>query len=95
MRGYFKGFIYALKHANQGLIEVISVLFPDVEARNYARRIYNNFKNMEGFQGQAMCLTYWKAAKATFPRQFEEAMSAMRSLSESTKAWLCDKDPRT
>ncbi|PPS12743.1 hypothetical protein GOBAR_AA07901 [Gossypium barbadense] len=32
---------------------------------------------MEGFQGQVMCLTYWKAAKATFPRQFEEAMSAM------------------
>ncbi|PPS10164.1 hypothetical protein GOBAR_AA10493 [Gossypium barbadense] len=49
---------------------------------------------MEGFKGQVMCLTYWKAAKATFPRQFEEAMSKMRSLSESAEAWLCDKDPR-
>ncbi|PPD74333.1 hypothetical protein GOBAR_DD28738 [Gossypium barbadense] len=50
---------------------------------------------MEGFRGQAMCLTYWKAAKATFPRQFEEAMFEMWSLSESAKAWICDKDPWT
>ncbi|PPD85125.1 hypothetical protein GOBAR_DD17940 [Gossypium barbadense] len=26
---------------------------------------------MKGFKGQAMRLTYWKAAKVTFPRQFE------------------------
>ncbi|KAK5776067.1 hypothetical protein PVK06_044025 [Gossypium arboreum] len=36
-----------------------------------------------------------KVAKATFPRQFEEAMSEIRSLSESDEAWLHDKDPRT
>ncbi|PPR84856.1 hypothetical protein GOBAR_AA35855 [Gossypium barbadense] len=47
---------------------------------------------MEGFRGQAIPLIYWKAAKVTFPRQFEEAMSELRSL--STKAWLRDKDPK-
>ncbi|KAH1048018.1 hypothetical protein J1N35_038802 [Gossypium stocksii] len=50
---------------------------------------------MEGFRGQVMRLTYWKTAKATFPRQFEEAKSEMRSLSESAEAWLRNKDPRT
>ncbi|KAH1131135.1 hypothetical protein J1N35_002513 [Gossypium stocksii] len=50
---------------------------------------------MEGFRGQVMRLTYWKAAKTTFSRQFEEAMSEMRSLSEFAEAWLRDKDPRT
>ncbi|PPR95642.1 hypothetical protein GOBAR_AA25024 [Gossypium barbadense] len=50
---------------------------------------------MEGFKGQVMRLTNWKVAKATFPRQFEEAMFEMRSLSESDEAWLRDKDPRT
>ncbi|PPD76718.1 hypothetical protein GOBAR_DD26362 [Gossypium barbadense] len=50
---------------------------------------------MEGFRGQVMHLTYWKAAKTTFPRQFEEVMSEIRSLSESAEAWLRDKDPRT
>ncbi|KAG8491173.1 hypothetical protein CXB51_014422 [Gossypium anomalum] len=75
-----------------GLIKVISVLFPTVEARNCARHIYNNFKNTKGFQGQAMHLTHWKATKATFPRQFEEAMSAMRSLSESTEIILEARD---
>ncbi|PPD68156.1 hypothetical protein GOBAR_DD34962 [Gossypium barbadense] len=50
---------------------------------------------MEGFRGQVMRLTYWKATKATFPIQFEEAISEMRSLSESVEAWLRDKDPRT
>ncbi|KAK5811864.1 hypothetical protein PVK06_027243 [Gossypium arboreum] len=95
IKGYFRGFIYALKHASQGLIEAISLLFPNAEARNCARHLYNNFKNIEGFRGQVMRLTYWKAAKATFPRQFEEAMSEMRSLSKSAEAWLRDKDPRT
>ncbi|XP_052477826.1 uncharacterized protein LOC128033774 [Gossypium raimondii] len=79
----------------KGLIEAISLLFPNAEARNCARHLYNNFKNMEGFRGHVLRLTYWKVAKATFPRQFEEAMSEMRSLSESVEAWLCDKDPRT
>ncbi|PPE01212.1 hypothetical protein GOBAR_DD01768 [Gossypium barbadense] len=79
----------------QGLIEAIYVLFPNAKARNCARHLYNNFKNMKGFRGQAMRLTYWKAIKANFPRQFEEAMSEMRSLSESTKAWLHGKDPKT
>ncbi|KAK5772415.1 hypothetical protein PVK06_048703 [Gossypium arboreum] len=79
----------------QGFIEAISLLFPNAEARNCARHLYNNFKNIEGFRGQVMRLTYWKAVKATFPRQFEEAMSEMRSLSESAEGWLRDKDPRT
>ncbi|XP_016676344.1 uncharacterized protein [Gossypium hirsutum] len=61
----------------KGLIEAISLLFPNAEARNCARHLYNNFKNIEGFRGQVMRLAYWKAAKATFPRQFEEAMSEM------------------
>ncbi|KAG8503190.1 hypothetical protein CXB51_001038 [Gossypium anomalum] len=79
----------------KGLIEAISLLFPNAKARNCAGHLYNNFKNIKGFRGQVMHLTYWKAAKATFPRQFEEGMSEMRSLSESTEAWLRDKDPRT
>ncbi|XP_016747054.1 uncharacterized protein [Gossypium hirsutum] len=79
----------------KGSIEAISLLFPNGESRNCARHLYNNFKNMEGFKGQGLRLTYWKAAKVTFPRQFEEAMSEMRSLSESAEAWLRDKDLRT
>ncbi|KAK5819438.1 hypothetical protein PVK06_024438 [Gossypium arboreum] len=79
----------------KGSIEAISLLFPNGESRNCARHLYNNFKNIEGFKGQDMRLTYWKAAKVTFPRQFEEAMSEMRSLSESAEAWLRDKDLRT
>ncbi|MBA0777935.1 hypothetical protein Gotri_005882, partial [Gossypium trilobum] len=77
------------------LIEAIYVLFPNAEVKNCARHLYNNFKNMKGFRGQAMRLTYWKAIKVTFPRQFEEVMSEMRSLSESTEAWLHGKDPKT
>ncbi|KAK5771744.1 hypothetical protein PVK06_047986 [Gossypium arboreum] len=84
-----------MSNKQKGLIKVISLLFPNAKARNCARHLYNNFKNIEGFKGQVMRLTYWKAAKATFPRQFEEAMSEMRSLSESAEAWLCDKDSRT
>ncbi|PPR93901.1 hypothetical protein GOBAR_AA26776 [Gossypium barbadense] len=78
-----------------GLIEAIFLLFPNAKVRNCARHLYNNFKNIEGFRGQVMRLTYWKAAKSTFPIQFEEAMSEMRSLSEFAEFWLRDKDPRT
>ncbi|PPE00400.1 hypothetical protein GOBAR_DD02575 [Gossypium barbadense] len=49
---------------------------------------------MGGFRGQAMCFTYWKAAKVTFSRQIAKAMSKMKSLLESTEAWLRNKDPR-
>ncbi|KAG8481857.1 hypothetical protein CXB51_027213 [Gossypium anomalum] len=84
-----------MSNKQKGLIEAVFLFFPNAEARNCARHLYNNFKNMEGFRGQVMRFTYWKAAKATFLRQFEEEMSEMRSLSESAEAWLCDKDPRT
>ncbi|KAH1063293.1 hypothetical protein J1N35_028280 [Gossypium stocksii] len=83
-----------MSNKQKGLIEVVSLLFPDAEVRNCARHIYNNFKNMGGFRGQVMHLTYWKAAKVTFPRQFEEAMSKIRSLLELAEAWPRDKDPR-
>ncbi|KAH1056584.1 hypothetical protein J1N35_034649 [Gossypium stocksii] len=66
-----------IDNSYNGLIKAIYVLFLNVEVRNCDSHIYSNFKNMEGFRGQAMRLTYWKAAKATFPRQFEEAMSEM------------------
>ncbi|MFQ6665365.1 hypothetical protein Gotur_032124, partial [Gossypium turneri] len=106
LKGYYGGHLLAADGVDandciypvafaEGLIEAISLLFPNAEARNCAKHLYNNFKNMEGFRGQVMRLTYWKAAKATFPRQFEEAMSEMRSLSKSAEAWLRDKDPRT
>lgn len=79
----------------QGLIKDIFVLFSNAEARNSASHLYNNLKNKEGLRGQTMHLTYWKATKTTFSRQVEKAMFGIRSLLESTQAWLHMKDPKT
>ncbi|PPD84732.1 hypothetical protein GOBAR_DD18330 [Gossypium barbadense] len=62
----------------KGLIEAISLLFPNAEARNCARHLYNNFKNMEGFKGQVI-------------RKVMTRLVSMRKAAEKYPGLLCPR----
>ncbi|KAK8672002.1 hypothetical protein V6N13_110380 [Hibiscus sabdariffa] len=75
----------------KGLKEVIEDIFPYAEDRKCVRHIYTNFK--EKHKGQALKDVVWKAARATYLREFENAMDQLKSLSEAAYIWIKGKNP--
>ncbi|KAK8683942.1 hypothetical protein V6N13_039985 [Hibiscus sabdariffa] len=73
-------------------IEEIGDLFPNAEHRTCVRHLYTNFKLNSGFQGKALKDALWKAARATYMKEFTDAMKEIRSISEDAFEWL-QKDP--
>ncbi|GMI76239.1 hypothetical protein HRI_001293200 [Hibiscus trionum] len=78
----------------KGLIQSISELFPNAERRGCVRHLYSNFKNKKGFTGKALKDALWKAARATYMKEFTDAMHEMKAISEDAFDWMQDKDPR-
>ncbi|KAK8714515.1 hypothetical protein V6N13_149705 [Hibiscus sabdariffa] len=77
----------------KGLMEGISELFPNAEHRTCVRHLYSNFKNRSGFQGKTLKDALWKAARATYMKEFTDSMTQMRVISEEAFDWLQKKDP--
>ncbi|KAL4335956.1 hypothetical protein GQ457_07G018510 [Hibiscus cannabinus] len=77
----------------KGLMEGISELFPNAEHRTCVRHLYSNFKNRSGFQGKTLKDALWKAARATYMKEFIDSMTQMRAISEEAFEWLQKKDP--
>ncbi|KAL4376245.1 hypothetical protein GQ457_02G030690 [Hibiscus cannabinus] len=74
-----------------GLQEAIEDLFPNAEDRKCVRHMYTNFK--EKHKGQALKDAVWKAARATYLREFEDAMDQLKALSEAAYNWIKGKGP--
>ncbi|KAK8661477.1 hypothetical protein V6N13_091079 [Hibiscus sabdariffa] len=75
----------------KGLKEVIEDLFPNAEDRKCVRHMYTNFK--EKHKGQALKNVVWKAARATYLKEFEDVMDQLKALSEAAYNWIKGKDP--
>ncbi|KAK8540585.1 hypothetical protein V6N13_027104 [Hibiscus sabdariffa] len=78
----------------KGLVDAIIDVFPYAEHRTCVRHLYSNFKLKNGNQGKALKDVLWKAARATYMKEFTDAMSEMRSMSDASFKWLQGKDPR-
>ncbi|KAK8701753.1 hypothetical protein V6N13_020132 [Hibiscus sabdariffa] len=76
----------------EGLVEGLPEVFPHLEHRTCVRHLYMNFKLK--FIGKALKDALWKAARATYLREFEVALSEMQALSRKAHEWLVGKDPR-
>ncbi|KAL4302903.1 hypothetical protein GQ457_10G015980 [Hibiscus cannabinus] len=76
-----------------GLKEAILEVFPAAEHRNCVRHLYSNFKNQQGFRGKNLKDALWKASRATYLKQFEDAMDELKALSKNAFDWLNAKDP--
>ncbi|KAK8626734.1 hypothetical protein V6N13_134366 [Hibiscus sabdariffa] len=86
--------IYPLAYAVvEGLVEAISEVFPCAEHRTCVRHLYSNFKNRENFKGKNLKDALWKAARAIYVKEFEDAMAELKALSVPAFDWLKGKDP--
>ncbi|KAK8675769.1 hypothetical protein V6N13_033832 [Hibiscus sabdariffa] len=77
----------------KGLIEVLLELFPHSQHRKCVRHLYSNFKNVAGFKGKNLKDALWKAARSTYKKEFEDAMSELKTISPYAFNWLKEKDP--
>ncbi|KAK8655995.1 hypothetical protein V6N13_108557 [Hibiscus sabdariffa] len=77
----------------RGLKEATLEVFPAAEHRNCVRHLYSNFNNQQGFKGKNLKDALWKAARATYLKQFEDAMDELKALSKNAFDWLNGKDP--
>ncbi|KAK8610135.1 hypothetical protein V6N13_081304 [Hibiscus sabdariffa] len=76
------------------LVDAIIDVFPYAEHRTCVRHLYSNFKLKNGNQGKALKDVLWKAMRATYMKEFTDAMSEMRSMSDASFKWLHGKNPR-
>ncbi|KAK8669404.1 hypothetical protein V6N13_106835 [Hibiscus sabdariffa] len=84
----------ATYHILQGLVDAIIDVFPYAKHRTCVRHLYSNFKLKNGNQGKALKDVLWKAVRATYMKEFTDAMSKIRSMSDASFKWLQGKDPR-
>ncbi|KAF7844681.1 putative transcription factor interactor and regulator CCHC(Zn) family [Senna tora] len=75
-----------------GLLPAIIDLLPNVEQRFCVRLLYNNFRMK--FPGQTLKEILWKAAKATYPAEWERAILEMKAVDEEAYKHLIQTPPR-
>ncbi|KAK8664156.1 hypothetical protein V6N13_083956 [Hibiscus sabdariffa] len=77
-----------------GLVESVLEIFPNGEHRPCVRHLYSNFKSKPENQGKALKDCLWKAARATYLKEWTDAMNEMKAMSEPSFNWLQPKDPK-
>ncbi|KAL4318980.1 hypothetical protein GQ457_18G014420 [Hibiscus cannabinus] len=85
------GSICFMSDKQKGLLEAIDDIFPNAEVRNCVRHLYNNFKELH--KGKALKDVVWKAARATYSREFEAAMDQLKALSVPAYEWIKKINP--
>ncbi|KAE8655020.1 hypothetical protein F3Y22_tig00117034pilonHSYRG00493 [Hibiscus syriacus] len=75
-----------------GLVEAVTELFPNAEARNCVRHIYANFK--KDHKGKDLNDALWRAARATYDREFQDAITKLKTLSNDAFEWLKHLNPQ-
>nr|XP_043637944.1 uncharacterized protein LOC122608941 [Erigeron canadensis] len=78
---------------HKGLIEAVKEVMPRAEHRQCARHIYENFKKI--YSGEHFRSFFWKACKATYPAQFEEAMKEVKVANPNAFKYLMDRNPKS
>ncbi|KAE8692072.1 hypothetical protein F3Y22_tig00110860pilonHSYRG00042 [Hibiscus syriacus] len=74
------------------LVEAVAELFPNAEARNCVRHIYANLK--KDHKGKALKDALWRAARATYGREFQDVITELKTLSNDAFEWLKHLNPQ-
>ncbi|KAL4346752.1 hypothetical protein GQ457_17G007000 [Hibiscus cannabinus] len=74
--------------------KAMTQVFPSAEHRTCVRHLYSNFKNREKFKGKNLKDLLWKATRATYLKEFEDAMAELKAVSIQAFVWLSGNDPR-
>ncbi|KAE8732088.1 hypothetical protein F3Y22_tig00002237pilonHSYRG00228 [Hibiscus syriacus] len=83
------GGIYPIAYA---VVETVAELFLNAEARNCVRHIYANFK--KDHKGKALKDALWRATRATYGREFQDAITELKTLSNDAFEWLKHLNPQ-
>ncbi|KAJ9535262.1 hypothetical protein OSB04_un001638 [Centaurea solstitialis] len=78
---------------NHGLIEAVKEVMPYAEHRQCARHIYENFRKV--YSGVEFRNLFWKAAKASYPLEFERVMNEIRMFHKGAHDCLIKREPKT
>ncbi|KAJ9561399.1 hypothetical protein OSB04_006559 [Centaurea solstitialis] len=78
---------------HKGLIEVVKEVMPYAEHRQCARHIYENFR--KAYSGLEFRNLFWKAAKASYPLEFERVMNEIRMFHKGAHDYLIKREPKT
>ncbi|KAK8553241.1 hypothetical protein V6N13_024308 [Hibiscus sabdariffa] len=76
---------------DMGLVDAVDDSFPNANVRNCVRHIYNNFKEVH--KGKALKDAVWKATRATYLREFEDALEQLKAISGSAYDWMQKLNP--
>ncbi|KAE8701800.1 hypothetical protein F3Y22_tig00110505pilonHSYRG00203 [Hibiscus syriacus] len=76
----------------KGLVEAMMHVLPNAEHRICMRHLYSNFKNNAQFKGKNLKDALWKVARATYKKEFEDAIDELKALSKPVFDWLNAKD---
>ncbi|XP_039128981.1 uncharacterized protein LOC120265150 [Dioscorea cayenensis subsp. rotundata] len=71
-----------------GLVNALLELVPNAEHRTCVRYLYTNFKSQSTNKRKALKDCLWKATRATYLKEYEDAMLEIKNLSEVDKKWL-------
>ncbi|KAK8716374.1 hypothetical protein V6N13_043686 [Hibiscus sabdariffa] len=85
------GNICFMSDKQKGLVEATDDIFPNTEVRNCVRHLYNNFNELH--KGKALKDVVWKAARASYLREFETAMDQLKTLSIPAYEWINKINP--
>ncbi|KAL4341237.1 hypothetical protein GQ457_08G035830 [Hibiscus cannabinus] len=77
----------------KGLMEALAEVFPSATHRTCVRHLYNNFKTSVNFKGKHLKDLLWKATRATYQNEFEDAMAELKAVSNDAFNWLNGNDP--
>lgn len=76
----------------QGLLPAMDELLPGIEKRFCVRHLYSNFRKKH--PGKYLKELMWKAAKATYPQEWERHMLEMKARNEAAYRDLIRIPPR-
>ncbi|GJZ77422.1 multidrug resistance-associated protein 5, partial [Tanacetum coccineum] len=78
---------------HKGLIEVVTAGMPNVEHRQCARHIYDNFR--KHYTGLEFRNLFWAASKASYPELFHKIIDKIKSANPNAHKYRMDKNPKT
>ncbi|GJS15107.1 multidrug resistance-associated protein 5 [Tanacetum coccineum] len=82
-----------MSHQHKGFVEAVKDVMPNVEHRQCARHIYENFR--KHYFGLEFGNLFWAASKASYPQLFNKIIDKIKRANLNEHKYLMDKNPKT
>nr|XP_043615995.1 uncharacterized protein LOC122587908 [Erigeron canadensis] len=86
-------FLTLMSDQHKGLVEAAKNVMPRAEHRQCARHIYENFRKT--YSGVEYRHLFWRAAKASYPAQFDAVIKEMNNVNPKAFKYLMERNPKS